>query len=243
MPVVEYKLIRNRDGSRSAPPEIVSGGYEGNSLNFTMLGWVDDITEYVVSNTFKVLNRQQVIDRALALHAVQPYMIIDPTGPDSTQMSEAEVTTYVGDWYDNFVSEMRSRIDVSDFDITEVKKQKITEAFTELQNQLENMTVEAPIASAGANCQFGCDDITLRNVEGVNIAASRGVKGASDTVKWAPKGYLDPIDVTMDEMKTVGSLLLDRKTAAYNQYFVHKKAIMNEANTEVLIKYDYTTGY
>lgn len=111
MPVVEYKthVVSNR-GAMAAPLWVEDGGYHRSPIDHTMVGWVlsDSDREYYVPDTVIELTKSSFIDRQMAIHAIRPFdKEPDSNGlniEDPGTMDSSEVVTFMGTWYDNFVS-------------------------------------------------------------------------------------------------------------------------------------------
>jgi hypothetical protein len=106
MAVIEYMLHRVNGGKRAEIPGWVGDrGHFMNELDSTYIGWVDDVRNYYVPDSVTTLTKQNLIDRQLAIHAVQPFHK-DTYNPeeDPTVMTDAEVTTMIDAWYDDFVT-------------------------------------------------------------------------------------------------------------------------------------------
>lgn len=105
MPVVEYKLHKVGRNSLRAPEFIDDGGYWANSADNTMVGWVlpEADREFYVPDTLTELSRADFITRLTTMHAANAFQN-DPAeeGGEPTDMTEAEVQTMAGDWYDSF---------------------------------------------------------------------------------------------------------------------------------------------
>lgn len=112
MPVVEYKLhkLDARSNSMTVPIWIDDGGYWKHPTDHTMVGWVlpESEREWYLPDTLTELNRADFITRMKAIHAIEPmYTEVEYTDPPTEPrvMTEAEVETLAGDWFDNFHSE------------------------------------------------------------------------------------------------------------------------------------------
>lgn len=105
MPVVEYKLHKVSKNGLRAPDFIDDGGYWSNPADNTMVGWVlpEADREYYVPDTITELSRADFITRLKTMHAANAFQneAANP-GEDATDMTEAEVETMAGDWYDSF---------------------------------------------------------------------------------------------------------------------------------------------
>ncbi len=111
MPVIEYKLIKTKEGNE-VPQFVKDGGNWYNSSDFTMLGWLDpEPRKYWVPDTILELDRNGVIQRALKMHASNP--MADPdqhpsnfedSATDVIYLDSAGVDSAIGKWYDTFVS-------------------------------------------------------------------------------------------------------------------------------------------
>lgn len=106
MPVIEYMFQINDMGRKIVPGFVKDRGYWYNPADHTYLGWLDEDREYYVPDTIETKTKQECIDRALAIHAVNPMSEpnVDDPSADETTMTDEEVTTMIGDWYDNFVT-------------------------------------------------------------------------------------------------------------------------------------------
>lgn len=106
MAVIEYMLHRVNGSSRKEIPGFVGDrGHWMSPIDGSFIGWVEDERDFYVPDTIVSFTRDEFIARQLAIHAVQPFMNeeFDPETPP-TQMTEAEVTTMMGAWYDDFVA-------------------------------------------------------------------------------------------------------------------------------------------
>lgn len=104
MAVVEYKRHRVTGGI-TTPIWVVDGGHWLSPIDKTLVGWVEDEAdrEYYVPDTVTVLSRADFITRQLTIHASHPMQSM-PENPedDPVTMTDAEVETAAGEWYDNF---------------------------------------------------------------------------------------------------------------------------------------------
>jgi hypothetical protein len=104
MPVVEYKL--HKFGKSLIVPEwMEDGGYWSNPADNTMVGWVlpESEREYYVPDTLTELSRADFITRLKTMHSVNAFQnMSDNPGDEPTNMTETEVETMAGNWYDNF---------------------------------------------------------------------------------------------------------------------------------------------
>jgi hypothetical protein len=103
MPIVEYKLHKVGKNALRAPEWVDDGGYWQNPADNTMVGWVpaEADREYYVPDTVSELTRDQFITRLTTMHAANAFS--QPSeGGEPTDMTEAEVQTMAGDWYDSF---------------------------------------------------------------------------------------------------------------------------------------------
>jgi len=105
MAVVEYMFNLSEDGKKIVPPYIKDVGHWHNSSDETYIGWVDDSRDYWVPDTIDSLTKTEFINRQLDIHTnVAQYLNEDDPDVEPTAMSNAEVTTYFGTWYDDFVT-------------------------------------------------------------------------------------------------------------------------------------------
>ena len=108
MPVVEYKHTISHMGKIEVPGYIVDRGYWGNPADKTYLGWVlpEADREYYVPDTLTELTKAECVTRALEIHAATPYTTQDDADPEAeaTNMTNAEVTTMIEEWYDTIAA-------------------------------------------------------------------------------------------------------------------------------------------
>jgi len=110
MAVVEYMLLNEGDHRRHTPGFIGDRGHWYNPADHTLVGWVKDNRDFYVPDTIVTLTKEQLVQRILGMHAVNPMRVNDPNFVPSEQnqlpasMTEAEVRALVESWYDNFVA-------------------------------------------------------------------------------------------------------------------------------------------
>lgn len=107
MPVIEYMLHRINGSKRAEIPGWVGDrGHLFSPIDSTYVGWVDDARDYYVPDTVNVFTKAELVARQLAIHAVEPFTVMDDEDPgaDQTAMTTEEVTTMVEAWYDQFVA-------------------------------------------------------------------------------------------------------------------------------------------
>lgn len=106
MAVIEYMLHRVNGGKRKEIPGWVGDrGHWMSPIDGSFIGWVDDVRDYYVPDTVVSLSKQDLIDRQLAIHAVNPMMGSqeDPEA-EPVAMTDEEVSQTIGAWYDEFVT-------------------------------------------------------------------------------------------------------------------------------------------
>lgn len=109
MPVVEYKMhVVTSKGGMTAPLWVDDGGYHTSPIDKTKVGWVlsDSDREYYVPDTVIELSKQGFINRQLGIHAVEPMMSMRDSAEGQVEytLDSAGVTSEMGSWYDDFVS-------------------------------------------------------------------------------------------------------------------------------------------
>ena len=109
MPVVEYKMhIVTNKGGATAPLWVEDGGYHSSPIDQTKVGWVlaEANREYYVPDTVTELSKTDLINRQLAIHAVQPIGGMRESDGEEVMytLDSAGVTSEIGTWYDNFVA-------------------------------------------------------------------------------------------------------------------------------------------
>lgn len=103
MPMIEYMFTINERGRKEVPGYVADRGYHYSPIDHTFLGWLNDDRDYWVPDTIETKTKAECVTRALAIHAVEPYQNPGDSGlpDDSTDMTEAEVTTMIEEWYDS----------------------------------------------------------------------------------------------------------------------------------------------
>jgi len=249
MPIVKYTLIRLEGKAGYVPPDVEDGGVWPHPLDKTMVGWVDDFPKWDMSifPEWPILSKQDFVDRALEIHSIVPY--VDRVhGTEEREDETLSVTEWTTDevvsraeaWYDQFVSDHSDTIpdSLDDYSLGVLKKKKIRQAFKCLSDKLDNMTVDHDVSAANGTVSFGCDSTTIENITTKNSVAA-------NSVNWVPKGMTNPVQLSKIELKNISEKLLNKREAAYGQYFTHKKAIMEMSNTDIkaLSNYDFGNGY
>ena len=108
MPVVEYKLHRIDGASKTKviPPFIEDGGHWPKD-NGTMLGWTVPSAErdWYVPSTLVELDKAAVVARMLAMHAINPFIVMPYEDPE-TDVAQTidQVTAMAETWYDSYTS-------------------------------------------------------------------------------------------------------------------------------------------
>lgn len=107
MPVIEYKFTINANSRLEVPGYVVDRGYWHSPIDKTLVGWCKPESErdYWVPDTIVELSKADLVARVLSIHAVTPYLKA-PENPEAEDvyLTEAEVTTMIEEWYDNFVA-------------------------------------------------------------------------------------------------------------------------------------------
>lgn len=121
--------------------------------------------------------------------------------------------------------------------LAEVQPRLVNRAWNHCAGLIEAEAVTVTV-SDGVH-DFGLDRETRENIIGMNVGISRGVIVPTT---WTPKGELNNITVTDNDMKLIGEALLLKKDQYIKVYLAHKKTIMS-ADPATLSGYDVTTGY
>jgi hypothetical protein len=232
MPLTEYSLIPVPEVGKVIPDEVKSGGYFYHEGTEKMVGWYD----YLNSGNLTELTKSQFIARELKYNQTHPYL-----KEDRTPMTEAEVVAFVSDWYDSFF-DLNINTNYTPEQLEQIKNKKTENAFITLEKNIDNSNVEVYISSVSANCTFGCDKTTQENIIGINVAISRNVN-IPDPIYWNPKGSINPVQVTHDELAEIGGKIFNKKNDNYMVYFGHKSNILSSNDIVYIEKYDFNTGY
>ena len=102
MRMLEYKLhAPKKNHGMTTPDWVTNGGYWYNQDDYTMIGFVPDVTEYYIPDSVEFKTLAVVKTRQVAYHAKYPYTKdVDGMSSDET-MSDAEVEAMVDDWYNS----------------------------------------------------------------------------------------------------------------------------------------------
>lgn len=105
MAIVEYLLHRNEQGHKIVPPFIIDGGHWWNPIDFTMIGWIENIRDYYIPDTVLILTKEQFASRKLTIHNTNPFVIHDESNMNQENpvyMTNEQVITMANEWYDKF---------------------------------------------------------------------------------------------------------------------------------------------
>ena len=107
MPVIEYKLVKTKEGNE-VPPYVKDGGNWRSPLDFSMVGWVDPKPrKYYVPDTILELDELLFLNRMLEIHSANPFMHESVAGTVNDEeieyMDSASVSAMAIDWYNDFV--------------------------------------------------------------------------------------------------------------------------------------------
>jgi len=246
MPVVQYKLVKTEIGAMQAPPYIKDGGHWYSPKDNTMIGWYDHSTEYEKPSNLREMSKSEFRKRILQSHSENPFTERGEGSPneDSTEMTTEQVIQMADDWYEDFFTKNNviPANHESEAAILNAQMFKIAEAFLYMESMVSEATVMIPIASEDLSCPFGCDEVTQKNIIGINTAIASDIPIPNPTY-WTPKGYPFPIEVSHMELKMIGGAILDKQNEYYGVYFYHKANIMMSSDYNTIMRYDYTTGY
>lgn len=111
MAVVEYKHhVYLGDHRRHIPGFVTDPEHWHNPANHSFVGWVPENPDYYVPwTTLKVLSKEDLVQRCIAIHNQSPIMAPIPgaEGPGAGMQplaDEAAVRTHAEAWYDSFVA-------------------------------------------------------------------------------------------------------------------------------------------
>ena len=108
MAVVEYKHhVYLGDHRRHIPGFIVDSEHWYNPVNHTRVGWANENADYYIPwATLKILSKEDIVQRVLALHQISPIKLPGNNGPMDMVIlqTEEEVRQHAENWYDNFVA-------------------------------------------------------------------------------------------------------------------------------------------
>jgi hypothetical protein len=110
MPVIEYKLIKTKEGNE-VPPYVKNGGNWRNPEDHSMVGWLDpEPRKYWVPDTLVELSAEDFLQRGMDMHSANPFTNtpVDPSVDSEgsiTYMDSAEVTDMLNSWYLQFKSD------------------------------------------------------------------------------------------------------------------------------------------
>jgi hypothetical protein len=232
MAVVEYKLEKSYDSGSYAPLHIKSGGYQGSPLDQSLIGWSDSLDDVE-------LTRSMFIDRMLKIHETHPLKKGAAPGAGTIvtefkDLTEKEVISTMGDWYDAYVAENIGNVSLDD-----IKARKKKYAFDYMTSSLSNSVVK--VTTAAGEVAFGCDEITTQNLLNLNSLINSG--SFVGVPSWTPKGATKAISLTKEEVSNICTELLKKKDNFYTVYFGHKDKIMSSNDVKFITNYDHALGY
>ena len=105
MPVIEYKLIRTKEGNE-VPSFVKDGGHWRNPSDFSLVGWLEEgPRKYWVPDTIIELGEPDFTERLLQMHAVNPFVadVGNPSEEDPVYMDSDAVISMASSWYTTFV--------------------------------------------------------------------------------------------------------------------------------------------
>lgn len=112
MYIAKYKLEKHGSGGAEIPSRITDGGYYFSPIDNTLLGWYDSSeSEFFVdtSDSIVKVTKQNIIDRALAIHVEYPFRRDIPMKNEDVESSviltNEEVVEYIGNWCDTFYNQ------------------------------------------------------------------------------------------------------------------------------------------
>lgn len=105
MAYLKYKMHRTgHGGGMKAPDWIEDGGYFIDPDTNEMIGWSADEAdrEYYVPDTVTEYTQAELIAYVQDVHSRYPMQNLSEDGVTATNMTDAEVATYVTNWCANF---------------------------------------------------------------------------------------------------------------------------------------------
>lgn len=106
MAVVEYmNHVYLGDHRRHIPGFIKAPGNWYKESDKTFVGWTPTNPDFYVPDTLLVLTKEDIVQRALAIHADTPIMVQSADSPEMVALADdAAVRAYAEQWYDDFVA-------------------------------------------------------------------------------------------------------------------------------------------
>lgn len=104
MAVAEY-MFQLQNGKKVIPDFIKDRGHWYNPADHTFIGWISDHRDYYVPDSIVYLDKEQLVQRLLKMHATSPFAKFSEPGMEleSEIMTELEVREQAESWYDAFV--------------------------------------------------------------------------------------------------------------------------------------------
>lgn len=103
MAVAEY-MFQLQGGKKVIPDFIEDRGHWYNSADHTFVGWIRDDRDFYVPDSIVYLSKEDLVQRLLGMHNVNPFAKPTEPGAEAVTMTEVEVREQAEAWYDAFVA-------------------------------------------------------------------------------------------------------------------------------------------
>lgn len=122
--------------------------------------------------------------------------------------------------------------------LVDYRKQMVANAWQRAMDEADASIVL--VQTSAGELPFGADATTQANLEKVLLGILAGL--VPDPRPWTPKGALQPVMLTHNDLKAVAAAIGARYDALVQAYLVHKSVIL-QADRAALDAYNLDTGW
>ena len=96
---IEYKMHLNPEGRLMVPPWVKDPGYYKSDNTYLGFTPIESEREFYLPDSVTIMSETDVVNRCLALHAISPFTHFTEQPNTGADMTNAEVTDMVTEWY------------------------------------------------------------------------------------------------------------------------------------------------
>lgn len=122
--------------------------------------------------------------------------------------------------------------------LTAVRTDWVNRAWQRAMGEIEVAIVTVP--TSHGDLLFGCDAVTQDNLQKAILGVLTGM--TPNPRPWTPKGHLEPVMLTHDDIKAAASAVGARYDATIQAYLAHKAQILSSDHA-ALAAYNLDTGW
>jgi len=122
----------------------------------------------------------------------------------------------------------------------QVRTEKLSEAKSLMYQTINNSGVSYQLDKKWYN--FGCDQNTLNGLMRELSLFETGINTKNYT-NWYPKGATMHVSLSLEDLKNILKLIVNKHEAITKKYFVHKERILKCSSIEEIMKYNIRIGW